>query len=43
MLLSGDRESMGVQLHHVLAGYEDFREFDDQELRLVEALRTRCD
>ncbi|MBK8325211.1 MAG: serine/threonine protein kinase [Betaproteobacteria bacterium] len=40
MLLSGDRESMGVQLRHVLAGYEDFREFDDRELRLVEALRT---
>jgi len=40
MLLSGDRESMGAQLRHVLIGYEDFREFDDRELRLVEALRT---
>lgn len=40
MLLSGDAEDMGRQLGHVLAGYETFREFDDRELQLVEALRT---
>jgi Ser/Thr protein kinase RdoA (MazF antagonist) len=40
MLLSGDRASMSAQLHHVLRGYEDFAEFDDRELGLVEALRT---
>lgn len=40
MLLSGDAEEMGQQLGHVLAGYEVFREFDDRELHLVEALRT---
>jgi Ser/Thr protein kinase RdoA (MazF antagonist) len=40
MLLSGDAEEMGLQLGHVLAGYEVFREFDDRELQLVEALRT---
>lgn len=40
MLLSGDRQEMSVQLGHVLAGYEDFREFDLRELHLVEALRT---
>jgi Ser/Thr protein kinase RdoA (MazF antagonist) len=40
MLLSGDREMMGRQLGHVLTGYEQFGEFDDRELRLVEALRT---
>ena len=40
MLLSGDRASMSVQLRHVLAGYEDFAEFDDRELALVEPLRT---
>jgi len=40
MLLSGDRAAMGAQLAHVLAGYEDFRDFDDRELRLVEPLRT---
>jgi len=40
MLLSGDREEMTRQLSHVLAGYEDFFEFDRRELHLVEALRT---
>jgi Ser/Thr protein kinase RdoA (MazF antagonist) len=40
MLLSGDRDEMSVQLGRVLAGYEDFREFDLRELHLVEALRT---
>jgi Ser/Thr protein kinase RdoA (MazF antagonist) len=40
MLLSGDAEEMGKQFGHVLAGYETFREFDDSELYLVEALRT---
>ncbi|HLF39727.1 MAG TPA: serine/threonine protein kinase, partial [Burkholderiales bacterium] len=40
MLLSGDRESMARQLADVLAGYEDFREFDPRELLLIEALRT---
>jgi Ser/Thr protein kinase RdoA (MazF antagonist) len=40
MLLSGDRGSQVRQLADVLAGYEDFREFDPRELHLVEALRT---
>ena len=40
MLLSGDAEEMGKQFGYVLAGYETFREFDDRELHLVEALRT---
>jgi Ser/Thr protein kinase RdoA (MazF antagonist) len=40
MLISGDRPSMGRQLGKILEGYEDFREFDDRELHLVEALRT---
>jgi Ser/Thr protein kinase RdoA (MazF antagonist) len=40
MLLSGDREAMGRQLHHVLAGYEEFAEFDRRELLVLEALRT---
>ena len=40
MLLSGEREEMSVQLGNVLAGYEDFREFDLRELHLMEALRT---
>jgi Ser/Thr protein kinase RdoA (MazF antagonist) len=40
MLLSGEREERTRQLHEVLAGYEDFAEFDSRELHLVEALRT---
>lgn len=40
MLLSGDRASMTRQLSDVLAGYEDFAEFDRRELRLLEPLRT---
>ena len=40
MLISGDRRSMGEQLGKLLQGYEDFAEFDDRELHLVEALRT---
>jgi Ser/Thr protein kinase RdoA (MazF antagonist) len=40
MLVSGDRATMAGQLGHILRGYEDFREFDDRELHLVEALRT---
>jgi Ser/Thr protein kinase RdoA (MazF antagonist) len=40
MLLSGDRDAMSAQLAALLAGYEDFRDFDPRELYLVEALRT---
>ena len=40
MLLSGERGDQSRQLADVLAGYEDFREFDVRELHLVEALRT---
>jgi Ser/Thr protein kinase RdoA (MazF antagonist) len=40
MLISGDRFAMGQQLGRILKGYEDFAEFDDRELHLVEALRT---
>jgi len=40
MLLSGDRESMTLQLLAILDGYEQFRLFDPRELELVEALRT---
>ena len=40
MLLSGDRREMSEQLADVLAGYEDFCEFDHRELHLIEALRT---
>ncbi|NIA55021.1 serine/threonine protein kinase [Massilia sp. TW-1] len=40
MLLSGERHEMVGQLSDVLAGYEDFCEFDPRQLYLVEALRT---
>jgi len=40
MLVSGDRQTMAGQLGHILRGYEDFAEFDDRELNLLEALRT---
>lgn len=40
MLLSGERAEQVRQLADVLAGYEDFFEFDARELHLVEALRT---
>jgi Ser/Thr protein kinase RdoA (MazF antagonist) len=40
MLLSGERNEMVGQLADVLAGYEDFCEFDPRQLYLVEALRT---
>ncbi len=40
MLLSGDRESANGQLGDLLAGYEDFCEFNTRELHLVEALRA---
>jgi len=40
MLLSGDRNEMQAMLADVIAGYEDFAEFDRRELHLAEALRT---
>ena len=40
MLLSGDRMAMRLQLAELLAGYEDFADFDRRELHLIEALRT---
>jgi Ser/Thr protein kinase RdoA (MazF antagonist) len=40
MLLSGDRAAMSLQLKKVLSGYEQFMEFDRQELNLLEPLRT---
>ncbi|WP_169836756.1 serine/threonine protein kinase [Thiomonas intermedia] len=40
MLLSGDEADMRRQFAALLRGYEMFREFDDREKHLVEALRT---
>ncbi|MFZ3222611.1 MAG: serine/threonine protein kinase [Rugosibacter sp.] len=40
MLLSGTSSEMGQQFRRVLAGYELFRDFNDSEIQLIEALRT---
>lgn len=40
MLLSGERQERSAQLATLLAGYEDFFEFNPRELHLIEALRT---
>ncbi|HEX7645032.1 MAG TPA: serine/threonine protein kinase [Burkholderiaceae bacterium] len=40
MLLSGERRDRVRQLSDILAGYEDFCDFNTRELHLVEALRT---
>lgn len=40
MLVSGTRAEMNRQLCDLLAGYEDFAEFNPREVSLVEALRT---
>jgi Ser/Thr protein kinase RdoA (MazF antagonist) len=39
-MLMGAREQAPQRLKALLDGYEQFREFDDRELHLVEALRT---
>ena len=40
MMLSGERDEMKLQMNDLLAGYEDFHEFNPREMHLVEALRT---
>jgi Ser/Thr protein kinase RdoA (MazF antagonist) len=40
MLLPGDPAAIAQAWKHLLTGYEQFRDFDDNELHLVEALRT---
>jgi Ser/Thr protein kinase RdoA (MazF antagonist) len=40
MLLSGERQERSAQLATLLAGYEDFFEFNPRELHLIEALRA---
>jgi len=40
MMLSGERDEMRAQLNELLAGYEDFYEFNPREIHLIEALRT---
>lgn len=40
MLLGGDRAEQTAQLAALVDGYEQLRDFDRRELRLIEALRT---
>jgi Ser/Thr protein kinase RdoA (MazF antagonist) len=40
MLLSGSRADMTAQLCDIVAGYEDFYEFQPKQLHLIEALRS---
>jgi Ser/Thr protein kinase RdoA (MazF antagonist) len=40
MLLSGERAEQTRQLSDLLAGYQDFFDFDPHELHLIEGLRT---
>ena len=40
MMLSGERAAQVRQMSDILAGYEDFFDFDPRQLHLIEALRT---
>ncbi|MEM8845447.1 MAG: serine/threonine protein kinase [Pseudomonadota bacterium] len=40
MLLSGNRHEQEIQLREILEGYNEFSEFDERELALIEVLRT---
>lgn len=40
MLVAGDAGTMAQQLRELLTGYEEFMDFDDRELALIEPLRT---
>lgn len=40
MLLNGDRPQMTRQLDEIVAGYEEFFDFDRRQLALIEPLRT---
>ena len=40
MFLSGDRSQRELQLAELVAGYEEFNDFDTREIKWIEALRT---
>lgn len=40
MLLSGDPQQQRQQMQTILRGYEDFFDFDDRQMQLIETLRT---
>lgn len=40
MLLSGDQREQNIQLSEIIEGYNEFSDFNTQELKLIESLRT---
>ena len=40
MFLSGDRVQKELQLAELIAGYNEFNDFDPREIKWIEALRT---
>ena len=40
MFLNGERSQRELQLAEIIAGYEDFNDFDPRQIRWIEALRT---
>jgi Ser/Thr protein kinase RdoA (MazF antagonist) len=40
MMISGDTDSQSEQMRHILTGYLDFSDFEFNQLRLIEPLRT---
>ena len=40
MLISGERSEMQIHLSDIMEGYQQFRDFDQRELSLIEPLRT---
>lgn len=40
MLLSGDKREQNIQLSEIIEGYNEFADFNMQELQLIESLRT---
>jgi Ser/Thr protein kinase RdoA (MazF antagonist) len=40
MFLSGDRAQKELQLAELIAGYEEFHDFDSKQIKWIEALRT---
>ena len=40
MLLSGERHDQEMQLREILEGYQEFCDFDPQQINLIEALRS---
>jgi Ser/Thr protein kinase RdoA (MazF antagonist) len=40
MLLSGNEQEVNIQLERILQGYQKFHDFNFNEIKLIDALRT---